>query len=98
MNDLRTANPDQSETPPWINTRSKTASCRPALWLMTIVIMAFLGPLALPMIDNAAPSLIDDHDIIFALQGDSSLTLKSLGESLSNVPEYQELFSAGKTS
>ena len=40
-------------------------------WLMAVVITSFLAQLAWPMIDNAHPSLIDDSDIIFALQGDS---------------------------
>lgn len=67
------------------------------LWIIAFVLAAFLAKIVLPMIDQAKPSLIDDHDIVLALDGSSTTTLSSLGAWLGQTPEYQELASSGKT-
>ncbi|WP_194467132.1 hypothetical protein [Bradyrhizobium sp. CCBAU 53340] len=49
------------------------------------------------MIDHAKPSLIDDHDIVLALNGEGNVTLSSLGTWLAKTPEYKELLESGRT-
>ncbi|UPK38597.1 hypothetical protein IVB18_15955 [Bradyrhizobium sp. 186] len=68
------------------------------LFILAFVLAAFLAKIVLPMIDHAKPSLIDDHDIVLALDGGSTVTLSSLGAWLGQTPEYQELLTSGKTS
>ncbi|PDT83373.1 hypothetical protein CO669_33660 [Bradyrhizobium sp. Y36] len=49
------------------------------------------------MVDEAKPSLVDDHDIVFALDGRSTVELRSIGAWLAQTPEYRELLDSGKT-
>ncbi|MET4519823.1 hypothetical protein [Bradyrhizobium sp. I1.7.5] len=67
------------------------------LFILAFVLAAFLARIVLPMIDHAKPSLIDDHDIVFALDGGSTVTFSSLKAWLWQTPEYQELREFGTT-
>ncbi|MDT4740694.1 hypothetical protein [Bradyrhizobium sp. WYCCWR 12699] len=70
---------------------------RAALLILAILLMACLAKIVLPMIDQAKPSLVDDHDIVFALDGGSTVSLRSIGTWLAQTPEYRELLESGKT-
>lgn len=70
---------------------------RAALLILAFVLAGFLAHIVLPMIDQAKPSLIDDHDIVFALDGGSTVTLRSVETWLGQTPEYRELLESGKT-
>ncbi|MDN4986738.1 hypothetical protein QY049_26615 [Bradyrhizobium sp. WYCCWR 13022] len=68
------------------------------MFILAFALAASLAKIMFPMIDQAKPSLIDDHDIVFALDGENTVTLRSLEAWLAQTPEYRELLESGKTS
>lgn len=89
---------DKSDRRPSLGPKRSGNKSRVALFVLALVVAAFLAKIVLPIIDQAKPSLIDDHDIALALDGGSTVTFSSLRAWLGQTPEYQELLESGKTS